>query len=65
MSNSDFIIKSTEGETLAVSDMGEGLIVLSSRADGAKYDERICVKLEQLEEAVERLRDRYAYGAFG
>lgn len=59
LSDLDFVIESNEGETLTVSDMGERFVILSS-VNGCGNVERICVKVEQLEEAVERLRDRYA-----
>lgn len=64
MNNLEYTIESKEGETLTVSDMGEGFVILSTVNHLGKI-ERLSVKLEQLEAAVERLRDRHVLGAFG
>lgn len=64
MSDLDFVIESNEGETLTVRDMGEGFVILSTVNHLGKV-ERLSIKLEQLEAAVERLRDRHVLGAFG
>ena len=60
----DYTIESCGGEALTVHDMGEGAVVLTSVNDKGTA-ERVAVTFEQLEEAVEFLKDRYAFGAFG
>lgn len=60
----DNSIESFGSETLTVHDMGDGAIVLSSVNDEGAT-ERLAVNFEQLEAAVEFLKDRYAFGAFG
>ena len=60
----DFVIESNEGEALTVNDVRERFIILSSVNDNGSI-EGISVKLEQLEAAVQGLRDRYVLGAFG
>lgn len=59
MSILDYSIESFGSVTLTVHDMGDGAIVLSSVNDEGAT-ERLAVNFEQLEEAVEHLRQRYS-----